>query len=174
MKAIKFEVRRVVRFNIKIVRFYPERDFDPSLGLKFEPKINGLAGNDGVANFERALRMIAGLQREEEKKLLFASGLDGDTVYQTAEDRIKALANRELADPDLGWSLYKEKGQKTFRYLHDTYGVTWIEFLRRVMRGVDDRRYSLCFVHQNDGMWKADISWLGSNRSINHPALAFG
>lgn len=141
--------------DLDIIPFNPAAVFGE--GWKFEDEkgiINGLG--DGITSFGEILAKAVVLlpsQKDEALKLLFPTGLGEDQNAITGEDRLKALADRFLADPDLGWSLYKEEGQKTLKFLHDTFGVTWMEFLRRTFRDPNRRRYALLLYRRGDGSW---------------------
>lgn len=159
--------------NLDIISSDPAAVFGE--GWKFEDEervINGLG--DGVMSFGETLAKAIALltdKKDEALKLLFPTGLSENQTIITGEDRLKALTERFLADPDLGWSMYKEEGQKTLKFLHDTFGVTWMEFPRRTLRDQDGLRYSLCLCRRADGSWRCDYRWLGFERSASRPAL---
>lgn len=140
----------------------------------FDNKVNGPETNDGITAFKEVLIKAAALPKDEGYKLLFATGIVKGATYITGEDRIKALAKSNLADPDLLWSLYKEEGQETLHYLHDTYGVKWMEALRRVLRDTDGRRCSLLLGRLGNGSWSHIADDLRAERSATLPALIIG
>ena len=172
MNTIEFSITIVINFLLKIIGLNPATDIGE--GWSFEKEINGAEGNDGITAFKEAIQKAALLPKEEGRKLLFATGLAEGATSITGEDKIKALSKRALADPDLGWSLYKEEGQKTLRYLHDTYGVTWMEFLRRVLRSPGGSRVSLYLYRGDVGSWVWSYYWLDDDRNASIPALALG
>jgi hypothetical protein len=159
--------------DLDIIPFDPIAVFGE--GWKFEDEngiINGL-GN-GVTGFVDTITKAVALlpdKKEEALKLLFPTGISKNQTIITGEDRLSALADRFLADPDLGWSLYKEEGQKTLRFLHDTFGVVWMEFLRRTLRGPGRDRYALYLCRNDDGSWYWNVRWLDNNRNVSPSAL---
>lgn len=154
--------------------------FDPAAvsgeGWKFEDKegiINGLG--DGVTSFGKTLnKAVAFLpsQKYEALKLLFPTGLSEDQTVITGEDRLRALADRFLADPDLGWSLCREEGQKTLKFLHDIFGVTWIGFLRRTLCNPSRLRFALYLYCGGDKNWSWSYRGLNVGCSAINPALS--
>ncbi len=169
---LEFTVTVVISFALKIINLKPQTDIAED--WKLAGVVHGSANNDGITAFKDVIVKAASLPKKKGYKLLFADGLaKGETVI-TGEDRIKVLACRALADPDLGWSLFKEKGQKTLRYLYDTYGVKWMEFLRRELCDLDGRRNSLSLFRRDDGSWGRSNRWLSDYRNARHPALVLG
>lgn len=159
--------------DLNIIPFDPVGSFGN--GWRFEDEgitINGLG--DGITGFVETLAKAVSMlpdKKEEALKLLFLTELSEGQPYITGEDRLKASTNRFLADPDLGWSLYQEKGQKTLRFLHDTFGVTWIEFLRRTLCYPDGSCCALFLCHKLDDSWGRNYSWLDAPRCDMCPAL---
>jgi hypothetical protein len=113
------------------------------------------------------------LPKDEGHKLLFPLTLKGEANL-TAKDKIKAFAQLRLADPDLLWSLYMEKGQKTLCYLHDTYGITWMESLRRLLVRPDGGQDSLCLYQVSRYSWLHAPYGRVNIRGDKLPALSLG
>ncbi|OGG54860.1 hypothetical protein A3C20_00380 [Candidatus Kaiserbacteria bacterium RIFCSPHIGHO2_02_FULL_55_25] len=67
-------------------------------------------------------------------------------------------------DAGVGVALLDEKGQATLRWLHDTYGITWMEFAT-VLRYSDGHRCFLFLDRRGGGSWHARCRWLGHGRS---------
>ena len=171
-EILKFSITTVVNFALAIVSFDPARDIGEK--WKFEDGINGPAESDGITAFKEVVAQAALLPKEEGYKLLFATGFtDGQTVI-TGDDRIKALAGKNLADPDLGWSLFNEEGQKTLRHLNDRYGVVWMEFLRRTLLRPDGSRRGFYLCRVGVGSWRWYYFWLVNDRNASGPALVLG
>ena len=172
MKALQFSITTMVSFTLNLVTLQPATDIGAD--WKWADEINGPKDNDGITAFQRVIVEASTLPKEEGYKLLFADGLAKGQASITGDDKIKALASRNLGDPDLLWSLYKEEGQKTLRYLHDTYGVVWMESLRRILCSPGGRRASLYLCRGVDGSWDWRCSWLGRSRVASLPALVLG
>jgi len=95
-------------------------------------------------------------------KVRFESGLQEGERYITGEEKLKRLtALPEIRlDAKIGQALYEEKGQATLRFLHDHFGVSWIEFAGTVLRDSDGRRCFLCLYRRGDGSWDWFCFWL--------------
>ena len=100
-------------------------------------------------------------------KAVFDCPLHKGEQYITGEVKLA----REKADSkirlDFGiaMALFHEKGQATLRFLHDTYGVTWMEFTGTVLRHSSGCRYFLCLPRGDDGSWHWYCRWLDGDRS---------
>ncbi len=172
MNILNFRITTSTDFALSIVSLDPAQDIGAK--WKFDKQVYGATGNDGITAFKDVIVRAAGMPKDDGRKLLFATGLaEGDNVI-TGEARLTALAGRNLADPDLGWSLFKEEGQKTLRYLHDTYGVVWMEALRRILLNPDGNRRSFSLCRRDDGSWDWDYRWLDSGRNAQREALVLG
>ena len=171
---IKFHLKRtiVVEFTIKVIGLNPKKDLGK--GWSFVRKVNGAKENDGITAFKNTILKAAALPKDQGYELLFATGIAGGATDIKGEDRIKVLAKSNLADPDLLWSLYKEEGQKTLEYLYDTYGVIWMESLRRVLCNQFGSLFSLFLYRENDGSWDWSYRLLDFDRDAVFPALVLG
>ena len=67
-------------------------------------------------------------------------------------------------DYGIGLALFQEKGQVTLRWLHDTFGIKWMEFAGTVLRLLDGSRYFLYLGRRGDGAWGRSVCWLGYDR----------
>ncbi len=170
-KRVKFEMIISKIFDFPIIEFDPEAVFGS--GWKFAPEINGPAENDGVTGFQEAVLKASILPKDQGYRLLFATGLTAGNKVITGENRIKVIPNVNFADPDLPWSLYKEGDQRTLRYFHDTYGVNWMESLRRILLSPRGGQCALCIRRDIDGSWDHDYYWLSDDRDTDNPVLSF-
>jgi hypothetical protein len=142
--------------------------------LKLAKKVNGLAGNDGIDDFQEAIVKAAALPKVEGRKLLFADGLGQGQVNITGWQKINNLSGRRLAAPDLVWSLCKEHGLETLNYLYYTYDVISMEALLRIFRGTGNHRYSLVIFRERSGSWQWELKCMNAGRYAIHPALVLG
>jgi hypothetical protein len=162
-------------FSLPILTLNPTTDIGSD--WKFVPdELHGPAESDGITAFQELIVQASALPKEQGKALLFATGLADDQEVITGEDRLKVLAGRNHADPNLLWSLYKEDGQKTLRYLHDTYGVVWMEGLRRLLLNSHGSRsgFYLCRDGYDVGSWDWHYYWLDDDRDADDAALVLG
>ena len=109
-------------------------------------------------------------------KVCFENGLKEDESSVTGEDKLKRLKRLSgiRLDAKYGQALYEEKGQATLRFLHDTFGLTWMEFAGTVLRNSGGDRFFLCLYRKDDGSWGWDFGWLGLDRHRGYvsPLLA--
>ncbi|MES2408946.1 MAG: hypothetical protein V4509_01425 [Patescibacteria group bacterium] len=164
--TLKSTVTIVINFCLNILRFDlaafgKKVSFDESM-------VHGAPNNDGISTFLDIVKKASLLSKQNGKKLLFVH------AYGKEKERLKAMSDRNLADPDLGWSLVKEKGQKTLAYLYNTYGVKYIQVLRRVvcLEGVDHTRYYMLLCRNPDGRWVCVMDSL--DQELAHDALILG
>jgi hypothetical protein len=160
------------RFTLIIRGLNPA--IDMGSGWRYLNEQYGLAESDGITSFAEAVQQAATLPKEEGKTQLFVSGITKGKSTVTGGDRLKALAGRKLADPDILWSLFKEKDQKILHYLHDTYNVRRIEGLRRLLLSPLSRQCAFNLYLCNDGTWTWGDSWLDSERTSDDTALVLG
>ena len=90
---------------------------------------------------------------------------DGDQPETsiTGEEKLKRMVvlGHIRLDPAFGWALVNEPGQKTLRWLHDAFGISYLDFPGRVLRNSVGFRYVLCLYRCGDGSWCWDYRWLG-------------
>jgi len=104
----------------------------------------------------------------------FLTGLECSEAFLNYEiKRARLIAKMVQADARIAQALYEETGQKTLRFLHDTLGVTWIEFLGTTLRGSHGGRYALYLHRLPDGSWDWHCCWLDVSSSISNFALSF-
>lgn len=127
-------------------------------GLEGEPDVDPRAG--AVTTFDVS-------------KVRFLSGLVEGESSITGEERLKRLriGTDIQIDAQTFWALYTEKGQVTLRWLHDFYGVNWIEELGTILRCPDGRRYSLVLDSFYDGSWDWGFRQLCNNCDADNPAI---
>lgn len=179
--------QRVVDFSLPLLEW----------DLKNTPTCEGYKFEEGSARidlppfyFQESLRLSSRFMdtdKDRARAFLFSGGLGRMTV----EKKRVALINerRLLVGPDFGWSLLKEGGfggQKTLRYLHDTFGVQFIDFLGRIIIDPQGNRCALTLFREGtihlkiDGVWtEIEGSWtwgicrLDCERGDDSPTLAF-
>lgn len=171
MKKIQFVLNVHHNFDFDIVEFDPAAVFGS--GWKFGEEINGLPDNDEITVFQKAIEKASTLPKDDGRNLLFPTGIETGNKVITGDDRIKVLSAVNLSDPVFLWSLYKEDGQKTLHYLHDTYGVTWMESLRRILLNPAGNRCALFLNRVSDGSWYDYYYWLDFDRNVDDPAVSF-
>lgn len=96
----------------------------------------------------------------------FESGhQEGENVItgEVKLERLKQMPDIRL-DAEIGQALLDEEDQATLRFLHRTYGITWMEFAGTVLRRSDGRRYFLYLDRGGDGSWAGRYDWLDSDR----------
>ena len=168
MTTILPELVFQIKICLKIICLNPASDFGQDWGFA-----NGVYGwGDGITGFPDALAKADSLIPETGRQFLFADGLDYGQETILGSERRGRLSSLALADPDLGWSLFKEKDQKILRHFHDVYGVESLEFLRRVfVHG--GQVVSLVLQREQSGSWSWLHSALDSKRDAKMPALVF-
>jgi len=120
-------------------------------------------GWEAVEYDERSLK----LTEIDFSKAVFGCPLREGEHYITGEEKLK----REKGDKKLirldfgvGAALFQEQGQSTLRFLHDTFGVTWMEFTGTVLRLPGGRRCFFCLYRGDGGSWGWRCGWLGLGR----------
>jgi hypothetical protein len=153
-----------VKVPARLFQINRSKPFDPG---KFVGRNWSIVEED-----ERSL----GLAELDFSKISFESGLKEDERYITGEEKLKRLtALPEIRlDAKIGQALYEEKGQATLRFLHDHFGVSWMEFAGTILRDSGGRRYFLYLYRFVGRSWDWSYSWLGyvRNRGSVSPLLA--
>jgi hypothetical protein len=171
MKTLKFSIVTRKDFTLSLIHLIPAIVFDD--GSKFEQAINGVG--DGVTGFVENLveahKLHQSGHKQEAVNLLFLTGLGENQTLITGEERIQALKDCPLADPDLLFSLVKQEGQVILRWLYDTFGVTWMEALRRTFLGREGLRFTLCLYRRDGGHWVWSNGMLNGERGRDKTAL---
>ncbi len=102
------------------------------------------------------------------------TGLEvNEPVISGEVKRARLIAKMIQADARFAQTLLEEEGHKTLRFLYDTLGITWLEFLGTVLRDPDGRRYALCLFRRDDGSWVWILNWLDFGRNASLLALGF-
>lgn len=172
MKTLQFTITPApVEFSIQIHAFDAYKIF--GYNCYFEDTVYGL-DQDGITGFAQSLTKassVFGEERDEVLSQIFPTGItQGKTI--TGDKRLKALKDKKLADPDLLYSLYLEKEQKTLNYVNNAFDITYIEACRRIfcLNGV---QYFINLYKGSEARWKLDIEALHIHRRCYTPALAF-
>jgi hypothetical protein len=156
--------RTIVKVPARLFKVNRSQPFDPA---KFVGRNWSIVEED-----ERSLAVI----ELDFSKVRFESGLQEGERYITGEEKLKRLmAMPEIRlDAKIGQALYEEKGQATLRFLHDHFGVSWMEFAGTVLRRSGGRRCFLCLVRHGGGSWGWHYGWLGLGRYRDYvsPLLA--
>lgn len=159
-----------IEFNLPIKEFDPRSILGDS--AKFTPEINGPADCDGITNFQTLITKASHLKKDDGLRLLFSNGLDTGRNTMTGEDKIKNFANLPSADPDLLFSLYLQPEQKILQYFYSTYGITYIESVRRVILHPSGALFLMYVCRYEDGKsWACNCSPLGKYRVAHHNIL---
>ncbi len=103
-------------------------------------------------------------------KILLETCLREGESKITGEEKLRRLkaSGRILLDARIGQALYREGGQKTLRWLHDTHGITYVDFMGTELRGGPyGYRYVLCLYRGDGGSWYRNYDrladrWFGS------------
>ena len=104
----------------------------------------------------------------------FKTGLEGEETVITGYVKHARLSGKTIqADAKIAQALYEEEGQKTLRFLYDTLGVTWMEFLGTILRSPDGHCSALYLCRRGDGKWVWHCLFLDDARSASDPALGF-
>lgn len=89
---------------------------------------------------------------------------EGEQTITGEEKLVRMKADpRVRYDAGVGVALLDEKGQATLRFLHDTYGITWMEFAT-VLRDSGGDRCFLDLCRGDGGSWDWDCGWLDGGR----------
>jgi hypothetical protein len=127
----------------------------------------GCESIEGWESIERNERSLA-LREIDFSKAIFGCPLREGEEYITGEvklEREKAEDDKFIRlDSGIGIALIAEPGQATLRFLHDTFGVTWMEFTGDVLRDPGGRRYFLYLARYDDGAWIRNLDWLDHAR----------
>jgi hypothetical protein len=104
----------------------------------------------------------------------FLTGLEGSEFVIMGEKRLaRLIAKTVLADAKIAEVLFKEEGKKTLHFLHDTLGVTCVEFLGTILRAPNGNRCALNLSHRFGDDWSWGFCSLGLHRSPSVTALGF-
>lgn len=135
----------------------------------------GPASGNGLEGEEQQDARSLALTDVDFTKARFETCLtDGETAI-TGENRLCRLLETDLirGDAKFGQVLYQEPGQKTLRWLFETYGVTWFELPGTILRNPYGHRYFLFLSRGDDGQWYWYYRWLDDDRNARRPGLVF-
>src|SRR3989344_797976 len=96
----------------------------------------------------------------------FESGLKEGEAAITGEEKLKRLKAGGVVrlDAKIGQTLYEENGQATLRFIHEHFGISWLELAGTVLRHPDGRRYCLYLCRYGDDPWRWRYGWLDYDR----------
>ena len=99
-------------------------------------------------------------------KVRFESGLKEGEAAITGEEKLKRLKAGGVVrlDAKIGQTLYEENGQATLRFIHEHFGISWLELAGTVLRHPDGRRYCLYLCRYGDDPWRWRYGWLDYDR----------
>lgn len=137
----------------------------------------GPKDGDGLAGEEEQDKRSMALTTFDPTQITQANlqtGLNkGETVI-TGEVKLARLIVQQIqADAKFAEALYQEEGQKTLRYLYETLGFIWLEFLGTVLRRPDGRRFAISLYRYDSGEWDWNYRWLDFDRGASRPSLGF-
>lgn len=147
-----------------VKRIIVRTSFEPSLigqgwtWWKGSTDGNGLEGEEDCDQRSLALGEVDMTQVTRE--VCLKEGESSITGHEK-DKRLKTLTDRILLDPGFGWALYQEEGQKTLRWLYDTFGVTYLDFFGRILRNPLGNRFVLYLYRSCVGSWCWSVFWLG-------------
>lgn len=150
-------LRNGCRFEIKApsaLTIDRSKPFDP---VKFIGEGWGIVEED-----ERALL----LDVVDFSKVVFESGLHDGESGITSDVKFARLqqGGKIRLDAKIAQALFEEKGKTTLRFLYDTCGVDWMEFVGTVLRHDGDNLSCLGLCRSSDGSWDWNYFWLSDER----------
>ncbi len=166
-KNIKDDVIALLSGNAVITmvkRLVTRIPFEPTMIGQGWTWWKGPADGDGLEGEEYCDGRSLVLQEVDFCQVLREHCLKEDETSITGHEkdrRLKALTDRLQLDPGFGWALHQEPGQKTLRWLHDTFGIFYLDFFGRILRNPDGRRCVLCLDRCGGGSWVWGVAWLG-------------
>lgn len=143
------------------------KPFDPVRFLGKGSSIwRGPADGKGLEGEEDQDPRSLALTEVDFSKVAFEHFLKGGESAITGEEKLVRMKAdpRVRYDAGVGQALLDEKSQATLRFLHDTYGITWMEFAT-VLRDSDGDRAFLYLDRSGDGSWVWYYYWLGGVRN---------
>ena len=92
----------------------------------------------------------------------------------SGEEKLRHLieSGKIRLDPSFGWALVNEPGQKTLRWLYDTFGVDHLDFLGRVLRRPGGRRRVLYLYRYDCGRWRWSVYRLDHDGDVGRVSAA--
>jgi hypothetical protein len=138
----------------------------------------GLAGR-GWKSIERNEKSLA-LKEIDFSKAVFVSPPyvplphkdgEGDTLWAKREREKEEDDKFIRLDSGIGFALCGEPNQSTLRLLHDTFGITRIEFTGDLVFSRDYYRYLFALSRNEDGSWSADYVWAGQKCKAHNVSI---
>ena len=110
---------------------------------------------------EQDSRSLA-LQEVDFSKVLLETCFEGEETWITGEEKLRRLkaSGHIRLDARIGQALYEEEGQRTLRWLHDTHGIRYVDFMGTILRSPDGDRDVLFLYRGDDGGWDRDYYYL--------------
>ena len=146
------------------------KPFDPTRFLGKGSSIwRGPADGKGLEGEEDQDPHSVALTELDFSNVAFDSFLkEGEPTIVGEEKLLRMKAGPRIRyDAGIGVALLDEKDQATLRFIHDTYGITWMEFAT-VLRDSDGSRYFLYLYRSVGGSWDAFYYWLGYDRDADY------
>jgi hypothetical protein len=143
------------------------KPFDPTRFLGQGSSIwRGPADGKGIEGEEDQDPRSVALTELDFSNVAFDNFLKESESVITGEEKLVRMkaSPRIRYDAGVGVALLDEKDQATLRWLHGTYGITWMEFAT-VLRRSDGHRYFLSLCRDGDGSWYGYCLWLDRGRS---------
>ncbi|MBI3255623.1 MAG: hypothetical protein HYZ63_01505 [Candidatus Andersenbacteria bacterium] len=131
-------------------------------------------GLDGEEEWDERSRALT--QFDPAKIVLEHCLKEGENSIK-GEEKLKRLREEFTAlirlDPQLGYALVQEPGQRTLEWLRINRGLTWMDLPGGVLRNPYGNRYFLC-VYFDGERWSCHFHWLESdwNRQYRSGLLA--
>ena len=124
---------------------------------------------DPVAFIGKGWKVLAGETDNRAVKLTevdfarvnFETCLNGEPKI-SGEDKLKRLREGGdiLLDSGVFLALWNEEGHKTLNWLHETKGITYLDFFGTILGSPHGYRNVLCLCRDDDGRWFWSCHWL--------------
>ena len=167
---------RVIVGNLKSLAIDRTNPFNPTEFIGSGVTIwRGPADGNGLEGVEEQDARSLALTKISLANLSFEHMLKGEERLITGEEKLKRhiAAGHILPDAKIAQVLYEEPGQVTLRQLHQTFGVTWMEFPGTTLRRSGGYRYFLYLDRGGVGRWGWRYSWLDNDRIASNPSVVF-
>lgn len=99
---------------------------------------------------------------------------DGEQSITGTEKLAREKAEDERfvrLDPGVAIALFQEANQATLRFLHNTFGVTWMEFTGTPLHSPDSSRRFLHLRRAPDGSWNWSYRFLHDDRNADYVSV---
>ena len=137
------------------------------------PPVEKFIGKDWES-IERNAQALA-LKEVDFSKAIFGCPLREDEKYITGDVKLEREKEEDdkflRLDSGVGIALHQEPNQVTLRFLHDTFGMTWMEFTGDVLRSPRGGRDFLCLCRFDGGSWFWLCHWLSRAREATRVSV---